>query len=546
VTDRRQPHRPGGEGWTRRDFVRRVGLATLAAGSGGPLLAACGEDAERGAAGRDPGGRGGAPADFDARYREALRRAEAVGPPARELRLVAEPGEVSIGPGGARTTWLYTGRYPGPEIRVTEGDRLRVTVENRLPEPTTVHWHGVPVPNAMDGVPGVAQPAIPPGETFVYDYVAEPAGTYMYHSHVGLQLDRGLVGPLVIEEREPHVAYDREHILMLDDWLPGEPAPASERADGGMGGMMEGMGGMKGGRENGNGGGDGPGRGMMGRGRGGMMGEQRGMRLVDPARPEYRALLVNGRGPEDPPTFDVRSGERVRLRLVNPASATTFRVAIAGHRMAVTHTDSRPVERVTVDALVIGPGERYDVMVEADNPGAWTVAAESVLGSFRPARAVLRYADAARSRPAEEERPAGLDGGRRLRLSDLRSVEPAVGEGAPAVDRRLELTLSWGMMMNPDRWTIDGARYPDAAPLRVREGERVRVDMVNHSPIHHPMHLHGHFFRAGDALKETVLVPGHMGRRSFTFTADNPGEWLFHCHNLYHLEAGMARVVRVR
>ncbi len=510
--------RRAGERWSRREFLRRAGLATLAAGAGGPLLAAC----EQGGDPRSVTGRHD-PADFDARYGDALRRAEAAGPPDRELRLVAESGEVSIGPGGVRPTWLYSGGYPGPEIRVTEGDRLRVTVENRLRDPTTVHWHGVPLPNAMDGVPGLTQPAIPPGESFVYDYVAEPAGTYMYHSHVGLQLDRGLVGPLVIEEREPHVAYDREHVVMLDDWLPGEPVPASERADEGMDGMMERM------------------RGMMG---GGMMGGQGGMRLVDPARPDYRALLVNGRGPEDPPALEVRSGERVRIRLVNPASATTFRVAIAGHRMAVTHADGQPVEPVTVDSAVIAPGERYDVIVEADNPGAWTLAAESLLGSPRPARAVLRYADAARSRPADGERPSGLDGGRELRLSDLQSVEIPRGD-EPAPDRELELTLSWGMMMNPGRWTIDGARYPDAAPLRVREGERVRVEMVNHSPIHHPMHLHGHFFRTGDALKETVLVPGHMGRRSFTFTADNPGHWLFHCHNLYHLEAGMARAVNV-
>jgi FtsP/CotA-like multicopper oxidase with cupredoxin domain len=521
---------------TRRAFLRRAGLATLALGAGGPLLTACG-DGDGG--GRRSSRRRDAPAGFDDRYAEAVRRAEAAGPPASDFRLVAEPGEVPVGSGGGWSTWLYSGRYPGPEIRVTEGERLRVTLDNRLPEPTTVHWHGVPVPNAMDGVPGVTQPAIPPGETFVYDYVAEPAGTYMYHSHVGLQLDRGLLGPLVIEESDPHVAWDREHVVMLDDWLPGDPVPASEQTDGGMGGMMEGMGGVMGDRRDGGGR---RGRGMMGQGRGGMMDGQGGMQLFDPARPAYRSLLVNGRPPEDPPALEVRSGERVRLRLVNPASATVFRVAIAGHRMAVSHADGRPVEPVTVDSLVIGPGERYDVIVEADRPGAWNLVAESVLGSPPAARAVLRYADAAPTRPPEGQRPEGLDGGRGLRLSDLASTEVAP-DGATPPDRVLDLSLSWGMMMNPDEWSIDGARYPDAPPLEVREGERVRVNMVNHSPIHHPMHLHGHFFRTGDALKETLLVPAHMGRRSFTFTADNPGDWFFHCHNLYHLEAGMARVV---
>lgn len=497
----------------RREFLQRSAAAGIALSPLGSLLAACGRGETGGAS---------APADFEARYAEAIRASEAAGPPARELRLVAAPGEAQVGAGRSWRTWLYEGRFPGPEIRVKEGERLRVILENRLPEPTTIHWHGVPVPNAMDGVPEITQPAVLPGETFVYDYVAEPAGSYLYHSHVGLQLDRGLLGPLIIEEREPHVSYDREHTLLLDDWLPSEPISASERTGEGMEGMMERM------------------RGMMGRGGGAQRRGRGGMMLSDPARPEYAALLVNGRGPDDPPAFEVRRGERVRFRLVNPASSTVFRVAIAGHRMAVTHTDSRPVEPTEVDSLIIGPGERYDVVVEAHNPGAWTIVAESVLGSPDPARAILRYADARRVRPRAGERPAGPVGGRELGIPDLASLELPGGEAAEP-DREFDLTLSWGMMMNPGEWTIDGARFPDAPALEVREGERVRVHMVNRSPIHHPMHLHGHFFRVGDALKETVLVPAHMGRTSFEFSADNPGDWLFHCHNLYHLEGGMAR-----
>src|SRR5690606_33140242 len=113
--------------------------------------------------------------------------------PTRDVRLVAAPGEVDVG-GRPYSTWLYNDQFPGPEIRVREGERLRVTVENRLPEPTTVHWHGIPVPNQMDGVPGVTQPPIEPGETFVYDFIADVPGSYLYHSHVGLQIDRGLIG----------------------------------------------------------------------------------------------------------------------------------------------------------------------------------------------------------------------------------------------------------------------------------------------------------------------------------------------------------------
>ncbi len=504
---RRRPWPP----FSRRDFLRAGAGAALSAGplAGVLSLAACQEDTR-------PASRA---AKFAARYGEALRRAEAAGSPVAVTR-VAAPAEGEVGPGQMYRTWLYDGAFPGPEIRVQEGERLRVVLENHLPEPTTIHWHGIPLPNAMDGVPDVTQEPVAPGASFVYDFVAEPAGTYMYHSHVGLQLDRGLVGPLVIEERAPHMSYDRDYVIVLDDWLPSDPTPASARASSGMENMRDMMPGMMGGQPS-------------------IAGQQ--MPLQDPARPAYAALLVNGKNPADPPVFELRRGERVRLRFINLASATTFRVALAGHALNVTHTDGQPVEPVTVDALVLGMGERYDVVVEADNPGVWTLAAASVLGHPAPARAVLRYGGTRASRPAGGL-PEGLTGGRVLGLADLIALEL---NGTPATpDRSFDLTLSWGMMMAPDEWSIDGQRYPDAESLTIRAGERVRVSMNNRSPIHHPMHLHGHFFRVGRALKDTVLVPGHMGRVTFDFTAHNPGDWLFHCHNLYHLESGMARVFR--
>lgn len=497
----------------RRQFLGGAASALFALGPLGTLLAlpACRNGVAQRAATSDA---------FAERYRRAVERAQAAGPP-REVRLVAAPGEIEVAPGRTYRTWLYNGRAPGPEIRLREGERLRVTLQNRLPEPTTVHWHGIPLPNAMDGVPDVTQAPTPPGGTFVYDFVAQPAGTYIYHSHVGLQLDRALIGPLVIEESTPHVTYDRDYTLVLDDWLPSDPEPASARTRAMRGGMGEMMRQMMGGR-----------RGMMGQG---------GMMAQDPARPEYAALLVNGRTSDDPPAFEVRRGERARLRLVNLASATTFRVAIAGHAMLVTHADGRPVEPVTMDALIIGMGERYDVLIEADNPGVWTVAAASVLGTPEPARAVLRYTGQRAPRPELDRLPAGLTGGRLLDVDDLVSLEIHGNESAGA-DRRFDLTLSWGMMMAPDEWTIDGQRYPEADALEISAGEGVRVAMTNMSPIHHPMHLHGHFFRVGRALKDTVLVPAHMGRVTFDFTTGNPGDWFFHCHNLYHLESGMARV----
>jgi FtsP/CotA-like multicopper oxidase with cupredoxin domain len=166
--------------------------------------------------------------------------------------------------------------------------------------------------------------------------------------------------------------------------------------------------------------------------------------------------------------------------------------------------------------------------------------AVSVDADLPPARAVLKYTDAAVASPPIDAVPEGLRAGRLLDLFDLRAVEAS---DSRRPDRTIDLTLSGGMMMNA-AWTINGQAYPNAEPIQIHEGERVRIRMVNHSMMLHPMHLHGHFFRTGDVAKDTVIVPPHMGRASLDFTADNPGDWFFHCHNIYHMESGMARVVR--
>lgn len=428
----------------------------------------------------------------------------------REYALRAAPVEFEAGD-RVISTWGYEGGVPGPEIRVQEGDTLRVRVRNDLPENTTVHWHGLPVESAMDGVPGLSQRPIGPGEEFVYEFVVPGAGTYMYHSHVGLQLDRGLYGPLVVEPKKEDLDFDREYTLAFDDWLDGvsgtpEDAFAQLQSSGGT---------------------------MMG-----------GMESGDLSCPLY---LVNGRPPEDPETLEVREGERVRLRLVNPSADTVFRFAAAGHRLTVTHADGQPVEPVAVDALRLGMGERYDVILEADNPGVWQLAAAPE-GKDGLARTLLRYRGNEGEAPPAELRPEGL-GGRLLSYADLKStVEWSFPEEdflrGPDRVRQLELAGGHGEYV----WAIDGQLYPDADPLEVREGEWVRYELLNRSMMAHPMHLHGHFFQIQNGtgrgpIKDTALVEPHMGRLAFDFVADNPGDWFFHCHNAYHMEAGMARVV---
>ncbi len=373
-------------------------------------------------------------------------------------------------------TWAYNGEVPGQEIRATEGDTLRVRVQNGLPTDTTVHWHGLPIVNEMDGVTKVTQPPIKSGEEFVYEFVVPTAGSYMYHSHVGLQLDRGLYGPLIVEPKKEELSYDREYTLTLDDWLDGisgtpeETLTQLENTGGGMGGTMGGM------------------------GEDGAAGDL-----------SYPLYLVNGRPPEDPETLKVRRGEKVRLRLVNPASDTAFRFAVAGHKLTVTHADGLPVEHKKVDAVRVGMGERYDVLVEADNPGVWQIGA-SPEGKSDLAHTILRYEESGEATPPPAHLvPKELDG----KLLTYRNLRAAGKESFPSgdPDRTLDLTLS-GDHGNY-AWAINDQLYPNADPLEVREGEWVRLNLQNGSMMTHPMHLHGHFFQVDNSSGRGPLRHRH-------------------------------------
>ena len=289
-------------------------------------------------------------------------------------RLEVAPLNLEIS-GRKVSTWGYGNGLPGPEIRVKEDDILKVAVRNRLSQDITIHWHGLPVPNEMDGVPGVTQPPIGPGEDFTYEFEVPVCGSYMYHSHVGVQLDRGLYGPLIVEPKNEALSYDREHTLVLDDWLDGVQGTtdkALEKLKSDVGGI-EGIEGMEGQPT--------PGVGGMG---GGALPQW-------PPDIVYPVYLINGKPPEHPEELEVRRGETVRLRFLNPSSASIYRVALQGHRMRETHADGQSVEPVEVEAIRIGMGERYDVFVEAGNPGVWQLAAQAE-GTEKQARSIFRYA----------------------------------------------------------------------------------------------------------------------------------------------------------
>ncbi len=441
----------------------------------------------------------------------------------REFHFSASTAKVNLGAGPDFTAWTYNGQVPGPEIRVKEGEIIRVVLKNYLPEGTTIHWHGIPIVNAMDGVPGVTQEVVKPGETFVYEFEAKPAGTYLYHSHAQYQLDQGLYGALIIEPSKPEESYDREFSLVLEDWVMKDGGGAAQtRRRPPMG------------------------RGMMGGMMGGMMHRRMGadFRGGPLLEPYYDGYAINGRLDPAVTPLDVKKGDRVKLRLMNASSATIYYLQLAGHTLSITHTDGNPIQPIETDVLRISMGERYDVMFTADNPGNWFLAASEEGFGEGQLRVPIQYHGIQQKEPVMPGFHPGL---RLAGYENFQALNPIATResGSP---KFFEQLLSGGM--HSPFWSINNQLYPDTDPLMVRKGERVRLGYGNQSMMPHPMHLHGHFFRVVNPalppdlwiFKDTLIVD-QMQRIDVEFVADNPGRWFHHCHNLYHMEAGMANVV---
>ncbi|MFE1913672.1 multicopper oxidase family protein [Streptomyces anandii] len=482
-----------------------------------------------------------------------------------ELTLTAARAVADLGAGITARTWAFDGQTPGREVRVTAGDTLACTLSNQLPNQatTSVHWHGIALRNDMDGVPPATQAAVRAGHNFTYRFTAGAPGTYFFHPHVGVQLDRGLYAPLVVADPREPLSYDEEWVVVLDDWLDGvtgTPDDVFAELRHGMGGMpmgndssssssssghdMAGMGGMDmssmGGMSSS------PSASPPGGGMGGefmLMGAQSPLLGGDAGDVKYPYHLVNGRVPADPAVFRSRPGKRVRLRLINAGGDTAYRVALGGHQFTVTHTDGFPVRHQQVDALLVGMGERYDVLVTlADGVFPLVALAE---GKNASGMAVIRTGSG--STPAATVRPKELGGmimaASQLRASDDVRLASKKADGA----HRIELT---GSMMSYD-WAVNGRRFdmsnPAAHPITVEEGQRVRLDFVNTTTMWHPMHLHGHTYQLGTSgpRKDTTIVLPKQTVSVF-FDADNPGQWMLHCHNAYHGEAGMMALVAYR
>ena len=426
---------------------------------------------------------------------------------------------VTLDLGGRRVeTWAYGDTLPGPVVRASAGDFLRVRLDNALPDDTTIHWHGIRLRNAADGVPGVTQDPIPPDRTYTYEFTAPDPGTYFFHPHVGVQLDRGLYAPLIIDD--PHEAgdYDAEWIVVLDDWIDGtgttpdqvlEKLQAAGRSSGGNGMDNMDMSGMDMG-------------GMRGRGPWGDAGDV-----------NYPLFLLNGRAPSDPDVLAAKPGQRVRLRIINAASDTLFTVALGGHQLMVTHTDGYAVQPTSVGALYIGMGERYDAVVTLED-GVFPLVARPY-GKFSGGQALGLVRTGAGAVPGVDVTPSEL-GGSILIGSQL---QPADSARLAVRDPDAEAGLTLQGSMKTYQWGINGAPFGSNEPLTVQAGQRLRLNAVNMTMMTHPLHLHGHTFALPSGLRKDTVVMAPMQSLAIDLDADNAGDWMIHCHNIYHAEAGM-------
>ena len=496
----------------------------------------------------------------------------------------------------------YNGASPGPVLTFTEGEDVTINVTNNLDEDTSIHWHGLILPYQMDGVPKISYPGIAPGETFSYNFPIVQSGTYWFHSHSGFQEPDGAYGAIVINPkgREPF-RYDREYIVQFTDKHPHSGKRIMRNLK-----MMP----------------DYYNRKQQTLSDFFSDADKNGLAVTVADRMNWGSMrmmptdiedlqgftpLINGKGPDQNWTGLFKTGERIRLRLINSSAMTYFDVRIPGLQMTVIAADGNNVQPVKVDELRIGVAETFDVIVRPTEEKAYTLFGESMgrtayaRGTLAPRPGMtaevpkmrndplLTMADMGMSHDMEGMdhsnmkdmdhsnmkgmdhsnmkgmdhsamgdkddpfyakgsglTPTAANGGKFLSYADLKAQKPLYKDRTAT--REIELRLTGNMERYI--WSINGVKYEDADPIRLQYGERVRFKFVNETMMTHPMHLHGMWsildVGAGkwDPAKHTISVA--PGTTVYSETeVDAPGEWAFHCHLSYHMASGMFRKIIV-
>jgi len=413
--------------------------------------------------------------------------------PLRTFTLVAQPARITLAPGQTVDAWTFNGTVPGPELRVQQGDQVVVTLVNRLAGGVTIHWHGVTVPNAEDGVAGVTQDAVPPGASYTYRFIATDVGTYWYHSHqeTSEALPRGLYGALIVTPRNPPLPYDRDYTVFLHEW----PSAAACR------------------------------------------------------QTCAETLGVNDRA--DRLLLAAHPGEHVRLRLVNGGSDPHLPVLV-GAPFAVVALDGHDLHGPTplsAVALPIGAAQRYDLsfvmpaqgavaLIDADDRAEPAGQHPTVL--VRPPSARFTYpAQAARFDLSTYGTPAADP----ISLASHFAEQYSLALGNQLGFFNGEFTM---------QFTINGQTYPGIPTIGVKPGDLVKLHFAGGGSIPHAMHLHGHVFTvlarngrplAGSPVHLDTLAIDPGESYDVAFVADNPGLWMLHCHMVAHDAHGMDMMV---
>ncbi len=441
--------------------------------------------------------------------------------PQDAILMEAKKGQVDLrGKGLGKTgIWGYGGSVPGPVLRVKQGEELKVRFKNSLDQGSTIHWHGIRIDNKMDGVAGLTQEAVAPGESFDYQFTAPDAGTYWYHPHnrTWEQMARGLYGLLIVEESEP-IAVDHDLALAFDDWQLKSDGKLEEETFGRIGE----------------------------RAHGGRIGNM---------------MTVNGNSDMQ---VDVKSGDRVRVRICNTANARILELRVEGCAVHVVALDGQPVEPREPEALdlIISPSQRVDLILDMDGaPGGKAVISEVSDMRLPLVRFNLHASEKSRSKPLPPF--AKLADNPLLALDRVKPLEVkldmtggAMGGMSSAIYKGKELSVSELVREAGMIWAFNGvAGMPEKPWFSAKKGQTVELEMINNTSFSHAMHLHGHHMsevsrvrqtRAGlktissrPDWRDTVLV--NRGEAvKVAFVADNPGKWMFHCHMLEHQAGGMS------
>lgn len=438
----------------------------------------------------------------------------------------------------------------GPEVRASYGDEVKVRHVNTLDTETVIHWHGIHIRNDMDGAPPLTGEAAAAGATLDYNFIVDHPGTYWYHSHSGLQADEAMLGALIVEDPEDPYKADADHVIILDDWVCGRDTMPSDIL-GALNPALAGHAASGSAHAHHSGGATASGAAASSAAATPQVPEA-AKKLVAGRFAESKELggmvqhiaypthLINGRSTADATALSGKFG-KVRLRIINAAGETPYRFAVAGKTMTVIETDGYAASQVEASSIIIGMAQRIDVLIDLDDEAVPFVAVPE--GTGRPSQAGAFVATTVKADGAADLPAAALAsaaGAAELKKTPLQDKDFSAADSAKLEKRNPDRSYKLELIQSDDAY-VWGIAGEDVGKITMKTGERISIEMTNSTDMWHPMHLHGHTFSVPDfgGLRRDTLIIQPKETLTFEFDADNPGGWMFHCHNAYHLDAGM-------